>query len=238
MNVAIVEDDDGYARTLKEYLGRYSEERGVRFEVTRYSEAVSFLENYRPRFAIVLMDIELPMMNGMDAARKMREKDDRTCLIFVTNMAQFACDGYGVDALDFIVKPVSYADFSMKLDRAVRRARTNEKVDYYIPVAGGDIALATVPDITQGEQPLEVLAQDDPGTLVAMREACRHILYATVYSNAMNGLAPGSIISYTLAPWQIVLVVVSVVVYAFAAFVAVMLVLRFADTRRHPENYR
>ena len=104
--------------------------------------------------------------------------------------------------------------------------------------AGGDIALATVPDITQGEQPLEVLAQDDPGTLVAMREACRHILYATVYSNAMNGLAPGSIISYTLAPWQIVLVVVSVVVYAFAAFVAVMLVLRFADTRRHPENYR
>ena len=137
LDVAIVEDDDMYAKTLSEYLDRYSCEKGEKFGVTRYAEAVSFLENYRPHFAIVLMDIELPMMDGMEAARKMREKDGNVCLIFVTNMAQFACDGYGVDALDFIVKPVSYADFAMKLDRAVTRARKNMGEELYIPVAGG-----------------------------------------------------------------------------------------------------
>ena len=137
LDVAIVEDDDIYAETLSEYLDKYSREKGEKFGVTRYSEAVSFLENYRPHFAIVLMDIELPMMNGMEAARKMREKDGNACLIFVTNMAQFACDGYGVDALDFIVKPVSYADFAMKLDRAVKRARKNMGEELYISVAGG-----------------------------------------------------------------------------------------------------
>lgn len=118
----------------------------------------------------------------------------------------------------------NYGRAYMDIDRMVR--------------AGGDVALATEPNPAAGELPLEMGEPESGTTLSAMREACRHLLYATVHSNAMNNVKPGTIISYTLAPWQIVLVVCSVVVYAFAAFVIVMLVLRFLDTKKHPDNYR
>ena len=104
--------------------------------------------------------------------------------------------------------------------------------------AGGDIALATVPNIAEGEEALEISHKDSGSTLQAMRQACKHILYTTVYSNAMNGIKPGTIISYTLAPWQIFLIIMSIVVYGFALFIVVMLVLRMIDTRKHPEKYK
>ena len=137
IKVAVVEDDDRYAASLGEYLDRYSKDNGTPLGVTRFSEAVSFLENYRSEFSVVLMDIDLPMLSGMDAAKKLRERDKTVCLIFITNLAQFACEGYGVDALDFVVKPVSYPDFAMKFGRAVARAKAAAEREFGIPVTGG-----------------------------------------------------------------------------------------------------
>ena len=54
------------------------------------------------------MDIELKYMDGIRAAYKVREFDRRVLLLFVTNMVQFALEGYAVDAADFIVKPITY----------------------------------------------------------------------------------------------------------------------------------
>lgn len=137
LDIAIVEDDDGYARTLEQYLVRFGEENQKALKVKRYKEAVSLLTNYRSEYDIILMDIDLPMMNGMDASKKIRKTDDSVCIVFITNLAQMACEGYEVDAVDFVVKPVSYADFSMKFKRAVAKAERNAEREYRVPVAGG-----------------------------------------------------------------------------------------------------
>ena len=54
-------------------------------------------------------------MDGMTAARKLRKLDSGIAIVFVTNMAQYAIHGYEVDAIDFIVKPISYYVFKDKL---------------------------------------------------------------------------------------------------------------------------
>ncbi len=102
--------------------------------------------------------------------------------------------------------------------------------------AGADIALATVPQ--PGEPWPELKERDSATTFKAVREACKHLLYATVNSNAMNGIAPGSIISYSLAPWESVLIAANVIVYVLIAGVAVCIVLRGLDSKKHPENYK
>lgn len=102
--------------------------------------------------------------------------------------------------------------------------------------AGGDVALATVP--APGEPWPELSETSTATTVKAAREAVKHLLYATVNSNAMNGIAPGSIISYTLAPWQICLIIASVIIYAAAVTIIVLTVLRLLDSRKHPENYK
>lgn len=66
------------------------------------------------------MDIEMPNMDGLEAAHRLRALDQRVVLVFVTNMAQFAAKGYEVDALDYIIKPFAYADFERKMARAVK----------------------------------------------------------------------------------------------------------------------
>ena len=66
------------------------------------------------------MDIEMPLMNGMEAAEKIRNIDSEVTIIFITNMAQYAIRGYKVNALDYILKPISYIPFSETIKKAVR----------------------------------------------------------------------------------------------------------------------
>ena len=134
IRVAIVEDEDKEAALLEEYLQRYGKKYGETFSSVRYTNAVDFLTGYRSEYDIVFMDIELPLMNGMDACFKLREMDQKINIIVVTNMAQYAIKGYEVDALDFMVKPIAYFNFSLKMEKAVRIQKQ---------YAGGSVILGT-----------------------------------------------------------------------------------------------
>lgn len=123
LTVALVDDDEASAQRLRRCLDAFTERTGEQFQVVEFSEATRFVEDYRAVYDIVFMDIEMPTMNGMDAARHLRAVDGEVVLIFVTNMAQFAAKGYEVDALDYIIKPFGFADFERKLTRAVRLCR-------------------------------------------------------------------------------------------------------------------
>lgn len=141
INIALVEDEDSAAKVMLGYLNRFTSDKGVKFNTVRFSDAVGFLANYNSNFDIVLMDIEMPDLSGMEAARKLREIDKTVILIFVTNMAQFAVKGYEVDAMDFIVKPVDYFVFSVKLGRALDRVTFNRDVKLRIKTENGVVNL-------------------------------------------------------------------------------------------------
>lgn len=120
---AVVEDEREAAERIAEYLGRFGAENGETFDVSYYGDAEAFLAGYDPECDIVFMDIQLPDMSGMDAARALRAVDSEVTLVFVTSMVQYAVSGYEVSALDFIVKPVSYPNFAMKMKRVLRERR-------------------------------------------------------------------------------------------------------------------
>lgn len=120
LRIAIVEDCDADAERLREYLNRYAREHASEFSVARFADGMRFLDGYEPVYDIVMMDIEMPRMDGMATARRLRELDGSVCLIFVTNLSQYAIDGYEVDAIDFLLKPLQYFQFSQRLDKAVR----------------------------------------------------------------------------------------------------------------------
>lgn len=121
VKVAIVEDEQEASDVLLSHFKRYEKENGTEFHTAVFRDAVTFLTGYTPDYDMVLMDIELPNLNGMNASKKLRELDRNVTLIFVTNMAQYAIKGYEVEASDFIVKPVFYYDFKLKLKRALDR---------------------------------------------------------------------------------------------------------------------
>ncbi len=126
IKINIVEDNKDDAATLRKALERYGAESGLEFGISEYSSSLKFLSEYKPDADIVFMDIELPDADGMTAAHSLREIDDSVCLIFVTNMAKFAIKGYEVGSYDFIVKPIVYASFAVKLKRALAHLRSRE----------------------------------------------------------------------------------------------------------------
>ena len=121
LQVALVEDSGDAAETVKAYLDRLSAEKGLECRLVWFDNPVNFLEKYSVDYDIIMLDIQMPGMNGMDLARKIRERNATVPLIFITNMAQYAIKGYEVDASDFIVKPVSYFDFALKFERVVKK---------------------------------------------------------------------------------------------------------------------
>lgn len=121
IEIAVVEDDAEQAALLDAHIRRYAAENQLEAAVSVFSNAIAFLENYTASYHIVYMDIMMPMMNGMDAARLLREKDEKVILVFVTSMRQYAIQGYEVSAADFIVKPVSYSEFALKFTKLLDR---------------------------------------------------------------------------------------------------------------------
>lgn len=119
IHIASIEDNPAEEDVLRAHLSRYAKEKNVELDVAWFSSAVEFMSQKRA-FDVILMDIDLPGVNGMEAATLLRTYDEETPLIFVTNLAQYAVKGYEVNALDFIVKPVGYQSFSVRLDKALR----------------------------------------------------------------------------------------------------------------------
>lgn len=120
-NIAIVEDENDAAETLTKMINKYQADGGGdSFRITRYANALTFLMEDCLKFDIIFLDIQLPDINGLETARKIREKDEDIIIVFVTNMAQYAVESYEVHAYDFILKPVKYGHFLMKFKRVLK----------------------------------------------------------------------------------------------------------------------
>ncbi len=119
IRIACIEDNDDDAAMLESYISRFFEGGANRYEFKRFSQAGQFFDKYVSYFDIVFMDIEMPNMNGMEASKRIRESNKDVTIIFVTNLVQYAVEGYSVNAFDFIVKPIEYGDFKLRFNRAV-----------------------------------------------------------------------------------------------------------------------
>lgn len=123
--IAIVEDDRDPAALLEAFIHQYAAEHHISVSVRAFHDAVTFLEHYAAEYQIVFMDIMMPMMDGMEAARLLRQKDNSVVLVFVTTMRQYAVQGYEVDACDFLVKPVVYPEFALKFTRILSKVSSD-----------------------------------------------------------------------------------------------------------------
>lgn len=137
IRIALVDDEVEQLEQFHQYLAQYEEERQVEVEAVDFPDGDEFLEHYQTPFDIVLMDVQMRFLDGMTTAERLREMDPAIIIIFITNMPQYAIRGYAVDALDYVLKPMSYFAFAQRMDRAVQRLGKRERHYITLQVRGG-----------------------------------------------------------------------------------------------------
>ncbi len=137
IRIAIVEDDILFITQLQQFLAEYHAETGETFDVKIFRDGDEITNNYKPRYDIILMDIEMRFVDGMTAAEEIRQMDSEVIILFITNLSQYAIRGYEVGALDYVLKPLNYFTFARKMERAILRMRQRGKVYVTLQVRGG-----------------------------------------------------------------------------------------------------
>lgn len=137
IRIAVVEDEEASLDRLKGYLEKYQNEKGLRFDIKTFTDGDGITANYRPLYDIILLDVKMPLVDGISAAEMIRTVDPEVVLLFITSLPQYAIKGYAVEALDYVLKPVSYFAFSQKLERAIARIKKKTRHFLSVPVKGG-----------------------------------------------------------------------------------------------------
>lgn len=135
--IAIVEDEKSYSDQVQEYVWQYGKENSLTFEVQTYSDGKEIAEDLQSTYDIIFFDIEMKEMNGMEAASAIRQRDENVVIVFITNMAQYAIEGYSVGAFDFVLKPIDYYGFSFRLRRALERVKKKETLEVVVNTGKG-----------------------------------------------------------------------------------------------------
>ena len=125
IKIAVIEDEQEIQESIHSFINQYMAENSLSYQAKTFLSAESFLFSPVNEYDIIFMDINLPGLNGFETCLKLREKNVTSIIIFVTSLAQYAIKGYEVNAFDFIVKPLNYYSFALKLRRAINEIKRN-----------------------------------------------------------------------------------------------------------------
>lgn len=194
MKVAVLDDLPADAARIEGYLRQYQMQTGLAMQVVLFHSSVEFLERFDGSYDVIFLDIEMPGSNGLEVAHEIRAKDAAVGLIFITNMAQYAIRGYEVNAIDFMVKPVSYYNFSEKMEKAIRFARSRGSRDFVLSNEQG-ISRICGSDILYVEKSKDYLVYHTTrglfrqrGTAKALKEQLQDLAFAECTAGCLVNL--------------------------------------------------
>ena len=125
ITIAICDDDNSQIKALKKMLTEWNSCTII----SEYNSAEQFLFNYPDVSCdLLLLDIEMGNMNGMELARELRAKGDMLPIIFITGFSKYIGDGYDVEALHYLLKPVDKKKLFQVLDRYAGRHKPNNRI--------------------------------------------------------------------------------------------------------------
>lgn len=129
VRIAICDDSAADAAYVGALLDQWAAQRGLAVQAERFESAQAFLFHYEEQkdYDVLLLDIEMPGMDGVSMARAIRRENEAVQIVFITGYSDYIAEGYDVAALHYLMKPVKTDKLFAVLDRAMEKCRRNER---------------------------------------------------------------------------------------------------------------
>ena len=127
MQRCLIVDDEMPARQELLYILNTIEFVEVVGEASHGIEALELIQKFKPD--IVFLDIQMPQVSGIDVARKLLNEDYKPKIIFVTAYDKFAIEAFEVNAIDYLLKPISEKRLKDRLDKIDERSEKQEDIN-------------------------------------------------------------------------------------------------------------
>lgn len=162
VNIVICENDKNDQEFVKAKVVEILDDLDIEYEIKVYNSGDDLLEGYDKYTDIILLDIQMDGLDGMETARKIREFDDNVEIIFITSFVEYALEGYEVNAYRYLLKPVkdenlrtslinclndrNFVKRSIVIKEGDTRIKISLKDIMYIEIQGNDITVHTLKD--------------------------------------------------------------------------------------------
>ncbi|NLM07309.1 MAG: response regulator transcription factor [Tissierellia bacterium] len=149
--IGICDDEDTILSHLESIVNKWAKDNDINIKLETFSSAEAFLFAYEEdkSFNILLLDIEMPGMKGVDLAERIRKDNKSIQIVFITGYMDYIAQGYDVDALHYLIKPVDEKKLFEVLDKACDRVSVSEKVLFI--ESGGEMVQVPIHTITYAE---------------------------------------------------------------------------------------
>ena len=123
IHIAICDDERDFAAHLTGLLNRYASETGEEIKVTAYYDGLELIEKYDTTIDLIFLDIQMRLVNGLQAAQRIRQMDEHVGIIFLTTLTQYGLEGYKYQAANYIIKPMKYVRLKAEMDQWLKKYR-------------------------------------------------------------------------------------------------------------------
>ncbi|MCC8042600.1 MAG: LytTR family DNA-binding domain-containing protein [Oscillospiraceae bacterium] len=128
LTFAICDDDGEQTKGLRRMLADWSADKPFSLQITEYEDAEEFSFDYPENPCdLLLLDIEMKGINGMELAKKLRDRGDMLPIIFITGYSEYMSEGYDVEALHYLLKPISPQKLYGVLDKYIERYSSHSR---------------------------------------------------------------------------------------------------------------
>lgn len=129
MKIAIVDDELQARDIIEKYICEWADKNSELVDIYKYESSESFLFFWEENkdYDLLVLDIEMGKMNGMDLAREIRMQNEHVKIVFVTGYDEYMQYGYDVSALNYLIKPVNKEKLFLTFDRFKQQTLVNDE---------------------------------------------------------------------------------------------------------------
>lgn len=144
--IGICDDNITFAEKLKVIIDKYSEENCIPIKTYVYYDGAEVLED-RVNYDVLFLDVEMPIVDGIETAKTIRKRDAKVKIVYVTNHTRYMYNAFDVHAFQYLVKPFYPARVNMILNELFDFIEKENKSHDVSLIVGGELKVFSSNDI-------------------------------------------------------------------------------------------